>query len=36
VEEQLHAVEKLNESAAKLGMQAKDLEATVQFFKVEA
>jgi methyl-accepting chemotaxis protein len=34
VEEQLHSVEKLNESAVKLGMQAKELEATVQFFKV--
>jgi len=34
VEEQLHAVETLNESAIKLGIEAKDLEATVQFFKV--
>ncbi|HCR40415.1 MAG TPA: methyl-accepting chemotaxis protein, partial [Lachnospiraceae bacterium] len=35
VEEQLQAVERLNESAVKLETQAKDLEAAVQFFKVE-
>ena len=35
VEEQLQAVERLNESAVKLETQAKDLEASVQFFKVE-
>ena len=34
VEKQLRAVETLNESATKLGIEAKDLEATVQFFKV--
>lgn len=35
VEDQLHAVEQLKESATELGMQAKDLETTVLFFKVE-
>ena len=35
VEEQLQAVERLNESAVKLETQAKDLETAVQFFKVE-
>lgn len=35
VEEQLHAVERLNEAAVKLGTQAKDLEATVKAFKLE-
>lgn len=34
VDEQLHAVERLNESAKKLGVQAKELEVTVQSFKV--
>ncbi|NLP35580.1 MAG: methyl-accepting chemotaxis protein [Clostridiales bacterium] len=34
VEEQLQAVERLNEAAVKLGSQAKDLEATVKSFKV--
>ncbi|MDF2905014.1 MAG: methyl-accepting chemotaxis sensory transducer [Herbinix sp.] len=34
VEEQLLAVEKLNESATKLNGQAKELEATVQYFKL--
>lgn len=35
VEEQLRAVERLNEAAVKLGTQAKDLEATVKAFKLE-
>jgi methyl-accepting chemotaxis protein len=35
VEEQLHAVEMLNEAAKQLGLQAKDLEATVQLFRVK-
>jgi len=34
VEEQLRAVELLNDSATKLSIQARELEATVQFFKV--
>jgi methyl-accepting chemotaxis protein len=34
VEEQLLAVEKLNESATKLNLQAKELEAAVQYFKL--
>lgn len=35
VEEQLQAVERLNDAAVKLGTQAKNLEATVKSFKVE-
>jgi len=35
VEEQLQAVERLNEAAMKLGTQAKDLEATVKAFRLE-
>ncbi len=35
VEEQLLAVEKLNESATRLNVQAKELEVTVQHFKLQ-